>query len=123
MRKHIENIHGVFEKITRIPPTFGHSIRQGSISEFDTNAKDIQAPKAPTDKSLEWLSNLTKLLPYEKLAASFQASHNDRCKIAMYEREIATIRSHNWIIPNSEIQGLTGYICRRCNQIAFDGCT
>ena len=39
----------------------------------------------------------------------------------MYEREIATIKSQNWVIPNSEIHGLAGYVCRRCNQIEFDG--
>jgi len=120
MRKHMEVIHRVFEKSTRKPPTFGDSVRNLSISEYDRNAVHIQTPTTPFDKSLEELSNLTKLEPFGKLVASVQATDDYRNKISMYEREIATIRSQNWIIPNSEIHGLTGYICRRCNQIAFD---
>ena len=116
----MEVIHRVFDKSTRKPPTFGDSVRNVSISEYDRNAVHRQTPTTPFDKSLEQLSNLTKLEPFGKLVASVQATDDYRNKISMYEREIATIRSQNWIIPNSEIHGLTGYICRRCNQIAFD---
>lgn len=117
----MEVIHRVFEKSTRKPPTFGDSVQKVSISEYDRNAVHRQTSTTPFDKSLEQLSNLTKLEPFEKLVASLQATDDYRNKISMYEREIATIRSQNWIIPNSEIHGLTGYVCRRCNQIAFDG--
>lgn len=121
MRKHMEVIHSVFEKSARKPPTFGHSvIPQIGISELHGNTVHFQTPTTPFDKSLERLSNLTKLAPYGNLVASLQATEDYKNKIAMYEREIATIRSQNWIIPNSEIQGLTGYVCRRCNLIAFD---
>ena len=120
MRKHMEVIHRVFEKSTRKHPTFGDSVRKVSISEYDRNGVHRQTPTTPFDKSLEQLSNLTKLEPFGKLVASVQATDDYRNKISMYEREIATIRSQNWIIPNSEIHGLTGYVCRRCNQIAFD---
>ena len=51
---------------------------------------------------------------------SLEASQNDKNKIAMLERENARTRSENWIIPNSEIQGLSGYVCRRCNSFGFD---
>lgn len=117
----MQAIHGVFERSTREPPTFGHSVvPQAGISELHANTVHFQTPTTPVDKSLEWLSNLTKLAPYGNLVASHQATDDYRNKISWYEREIARIRSENWIIPNSEVQGLTGYVCRRCNQIAFD---
>ena len=122
MRKHMQTVHGVFERSTKKPPTFGHSVvPQVGISELNGNTVHFQTPTTPFDKSLEQLSNLAKLAPYGNLVASLQAIDEYRNKIAMYEQEIATLKSHNWIIPNSEIQGLTGYVCRRCNQIAFDG--
>lgn len=122
MRTHMQTIHGVFERSTRKPPTFGHSgVPQVGISEIHGNTVHLQTPTTSSDKSLERLSNLTKLAPYGNLVASLQATDDYRNKISWYEREIARIKSENWIIPNSEIHGLTGYVCRRCNQIAFDG--
>jgi len=118
----MEDIHNVHEKNIRKPPTFGHSVGQMGYSEFDGNDEvDRQTPTTPFDKSLERLSKLTKLSENYNSVLSHQTNLYDKNKIAMYEREIATLKSGNWIIPNSEIRGLTGYVCKRCNQFAFDG--
>lgn len=58
-------------------------------------------------------------MPYGNLAATYQANDEYRRKIAMYECEIARVRSESWIIPKDEIQGLSGYVCRRCNSVGF----
>jgi hypothetical protein len=119
MRKHMYSVHGVLEKSIRNPPTFGLGVKQAVISELHGNTVQFKTPTTPFDKSLEQLFNLTRLEPFANLVTSLQANLNDKNKIAMLERENAKTRLENWIIPNSEIQGLSGYVCRRCNSFGF----
>lgn len=117
MRKHMADIHKVFENSIRRSPSFGRSGQRLGISALNVNATlDRQAPTAPLDKSLELLSTVSKLAAS---TAPYMSNLNDKNKIAVYEREIAHIKSNNWIIPNSEIHGLSGYVCRRCNSISI----
>lgn len=112
--------HGVFEKSSRKPPTFGKIMNQPSIFESYGNTVQFQNQNTPFDRSINRLFNLIKLLPYQNLVSSLQAAENDKNKIVMLEREIARIWSENWVVPNSEIQGLSGYVCRRCNSLGFE---
>ena len=119
MRKHMETVHGVFEKRTRKAPTFGQAVPEAGYSHLYGNTVQFQNPDTPFDRSIEWLSNLTKLAPFANLTASLQATEDYKNKISMLEHEIARMRSENWIIPNSDIHGLSGYVCRRCNSVGF----
>jgi hypothetical protein len=40
-------------------------------------------------------------------------------QLAFSENRLNELLSNNWIIPNYEIQGLSGYVCRRCNSISI----
>lgn len=115
MRKHMADIHQIFEQSIRKPPSFDQRGRRVAISEMDRNmAVEIKTPTTALDKSLEQFSNVNKLAVS---AVPYMSSLNVKNKIAMYEREIANIKCNYWIIPNNEIHGLSGYFCRRCNSI------
>jgi hypothetical protein len=99
----MKDLHHIIVKSGRKRPSFGSNIGQPS-----------------SDESLQKLYNLTKLQPYHNLTVALQANEDYKNNIANYEHEQARLRSENWLIPKNEIQGLTGYICRRCNTLAYE---
>lgn len=83
---------------------------------------DSQRPQqlSGLDRSFEMLSNITKLAGEYTRSNNILSTMTDlRTKVSNYENQIAEIYSHNRLIPFNLIQGLSGYICRRCNKISF----
>lgn len=121
MKKHMQNIHNVFEVDVGIKNVRSFPREKRLIAQpFETGWGRAKPPITGLDQSLERLSNLTKVAAdYASTMNIFQESADDKRKIAMYQNEINWIKSNNWIVPNSQTQGLSGYVCRRCNLIGF----
>lgn len=120
MLKHMEKIHNVFEDFQKNTP-FVHGGKQDlPVSVKDVTNAQRQQPGTALDKSLRWLFDMTRLSKdFIESTNTFQTIDYLKRKIHSYENEIADIKSNCLIIPNSDIQGLSGYLCRRCNSMGF----
>jgi len=121
MKKHMQKMHNVFEVGGGIKnvSTFPREKRLNA-RPFEIGWSRTKPPITGLDQSLERLSNLGRIAAdYASTMNVYQESTNNKTKIAMCQNEINWIKSNNWIVHNSQTQGLSGYVCRRCNQIGF----
>lgn len=117
MRSHMKKKHGIIQRSVLNGPTFGQTTFQPPIIEFNRPEFQIGNPFTNADPGLDRLYKITKLIPQAKIAKTFGDNIEYRNRIAMYEREMAKLKSESWIISKSEIKGFCGYVCRRCNTI------
>jgi hypothetical protein len=120
MLRHMEKLHNVMKKGIAQNSVFSHRTQQSPFFQASENTASGYEPLTAFERSLATISGLTKLSSeYIQSMNIFRTINDLKNKVAIYENEIAIIKSYYWLVPIREVQGLSCYVCRRCNYISF----
>jgi hypothetical protein len=122
MLTHMEDIHSIFENTFKKNPAPPQT--QGSNSStIELNSPDSvqkQSPLTALERTWARIGEVLKVSSeYMKSFNTLQDNNYLRGQIDLYQREIRELREHNWILPYSAIEGLSGFSCRQCSTLDF----
>jgi hypothetical protein len=122
MLRHMQDIHKIiknpFKKNLAYPQTQGSN--SSTIQLYGPNSVEKQASFTPLERTWRRIGEVLKAS--SEYMKSFDTVHENialRGQINFCQREIRELTTNNWILPHSAIQGLSGYLCRRCFTFDF----
>ena len=119
MLRHMEDIHDIFQ--TRPKNLNALTGKNRTFTPMIAPSPAQIGQEIPImDKDIQRLYDIAKLSgEYAKSNNVWDNIENLKASVYNYQTQIENILSQNSLTPVNAIQGLSGYICRRCNSICF----
>jgi hypothetical protein len=124
LQRHVRELHGI---ILHSNPDFA-SKRHGFLrNQLESNTSVSKAGESSFDTCVNRVSEVVKMSGQyakykENLSGSnevFNTLNHLRSQVIIYQNQIENVNSNFWLLSNKEIQGISGYFCKRCRTISF----
>ena len=116
--RHMREIHNVL--VTGMNNVSPFVKKRTAPAQMFSQAMQSEQPVTKVDKDFQRFHDTVKISSeYANSKYVLDTIDNLNAKVYNYQNQIASIRLHNWLIPKTEIRGLSGYLCRRCNRMGF----